>query len=278
MPEATYEAIRPVGTRKGLSMASRTSDIVSSHDMHYEYIIEDLVRLAFDNVLLNRKSKYRPINTGKYKKSPTQSGNAAVACLLLFILFESTIRRVYYGQTKNAKKAYNDHAWDIYRRLLKKPEREPELKQIFDELELVRHVIAHAYLFEGSMAWNEDHKIVSLHEKAIGGRYAKQLRYRQTPKLRLNNSPNQIGFRDTAIYYQSVNAMLQIVELQLPYALWKWEKTGEELEPDEWLKKAMASLGFGRASIWKGLCEMIDQAEYEHFFKGTEDVVWSITQ
>ena len=97
------------------------------------------------------------------------------------------------------------------------------------------------------------------------------MQHRMTPRLRICISPNQIGFKDAAIFYQATNALLKLAGLNLPQAYWKWDKTGEELVPEKWLNVAMNYLKFGTSTTWKCLNELIDRKEYEEFIKGLED-------
>lgn len=246
-------------------------ELRSSHDMHFDYIVEDLVRLAFNNYIFNKGSQYKPLRTGKYKKSPVQSGNAAAACLLLFIIFESILRRNYYSKINDANKAYDDELWEAYKKLSPERPLKHGIKEIFDELELVRDMVVHAYLFEGMLERNKDHRIVAIKEKAIGGRRAKSLNRRLTPRLKLSASPNQIGFKDIAIFYVAINALLAVIDLSMPYALWKWDKTGEELEPEKWFVRAMKYLGMNRSRVWLEMLEIVDNADYERFFRDIDN-------
>ena len=228
---------------------------------------------AYNNVIRNRTGDYRPINTGKHKQSTVQSGNAAVACLLQWIVFEAGIRRKHHLDTGNAEEAYSAGLWDLYKKQNTNVGGQLWAYEYFRELDHVRDVITHAYLFDGFIGMSE-HRIVSLKEKAIGGKNKSRYPGRMTARLRIHTSPNQIGFKDAAVFYQATNLLLKLANLELPYDPWAWDDAGEEYEPHEWLKKAMNRFGYGRSAIWKELCEFIEQAEYDQFNKRLKNEGW----
>lgn len=240
--------------------------------MNFDYIIEQLTIDAFKNDKLNQTPNSRKLRgTGRHKKSPMQNGNASVVCLLLYITLESLVRRKFYHLSlANRASAHTKNIFDRYRVVNDKSKNLDIIEAYLDELKIVRDAIAHAYIFEGEIAYNDDHEIIGISEKAVSGvNKAKAIR-RQTPLLKLHTAPNQISFKDIAIYYLCVNFILEDAKIAMPYSLWQWEP-GDEVQPDVWLKRAMKSLRYSNTKIWQQLKEQLDDAEYADFILPSDE-------
>jgi len=244
--------------------------VLSTHDMHFDFIVEYLVREAYENEKQNRAHGRKTKGTGKNKKSPIQNGAASAACLLMFINMESAIRRKFYSLSEaNRASAYSNTVLARYKVINDKSRNLELTSEYLKELELLRDIIAHAYLFEGEIGSDDDHNLTSITEKAIGGREKERAIKRLTPLLRLHIAPNQMSFKDIAVYRFAILFILTDAKLSTPYELWNWGKD-EDLEPEEWLIKAMKSLHYGNTAIWLELQRLLDDAKYADFLIGIE--------
>lgn len=246
---------------------TRKSAISSTHDMHFDGIIADLVKTAYENEKLNRKSKYRPKGSGVNKKSPVQNGASSVACLLIFITLESIVRRKYFFTKGSDKtKAYSKDLWWVIKKLKPGIDQDSVFKNYFDELNLIRDIIAHAYIFEGSLEWKDDnHRLIAISEKVVSGKRMKDVgRSRLTRYLKLHKAPNQMSFSDVAKFYLAYEVLLETIGIGAPYDLWIWSR-GNDLTPSEWLEKAGKKLGYAKAKIWNELKEKKDEEDYKSF-------------
>lgn len=255
------------------------SPTYATHDMNFDYIVMDLVFEAYKNDKMNQgPNTRRTKGTGKHKKSPMQNGNASVACLLLYIIMESAIRRKFYFLSEaNRSSAHSKLLFDRYKIINQQSKHLKEIENYLDELTLIRDAIVHAYIFEGEIALNDDHEIIGISERAVSGKNKNKIVRRLTPKLRLHTAPNQISFKDIAIYYVTVSYILEDAKLGMPHMYWVW-KPGDDIEPVKWLKRAMKSLKYGRTKVWLSLLEKLDEAEYQDFIIGLEDAGFDLNQ
>lgn len=247
---------------------ARTDNVRSTHDLNFIDIIEDMIRVAYENELHNRKSPYKPERSARHKKSPVQNGSAAVACLLTFIVFESMVRRYYYSLPSAAKdKAHSEDLWWIINKIKPTVGGDEKAKSYYEELVLIRDIIVHAYIFEGTLDWSTGHKLIAINEQVVSGKKKEIVgRARRTKVLELHKSPNQIGFFDSAKFYLAFETLLETIGLKSPYDLWNWE--GDEKEPLEWLEAASRKLRYSKAKIWSELKEKKDEEEFKDFMVG----------
>ena len=248
-----------------MSQNSKAS-LLSTHDIHFDYVIMDLAMSAYENDKVNQTNRARPIRgTGRHKKSSVQNGASSVACLLLYIRLESAIRRCFYSLSEaNREKAYGGKLFRKYKAVRNSQDNIEYLEAVFDDLTTLRDTIAHCYLFSGEIAYSDEHELIGIKEKAIGGMNKDKAKKRLTPTLKLHTSPNQICFRDIAIFYFSVRLLLEEAGLSLGYEIWEWKK-GDEVEPDKWFIRAMKSLHYGNLEIWKKLQQLLEDKELADF-------------
>lgn len=134
------------------------------------------------------------------------------------------------------------------------------------ELELIRDIIVHAYLFEGEILVDDNHDIIGLSEKAVGGQHKDRAVKRLTPKLKLHVAPNQFSFKNFATFYIAFTIILEDAGLKTRDAMWKWTD-GSWKDSEEWLDKAMRNLHYDQSTVWKTLNEQLSSIRYSGFDK-----------
>jgi len=243
-----------------LKPTGRTSKGYTTHDLNFYDVVEDMFIKAFENALHNLRPYRRPKGTGKDKKSPAQNGAASIACLLSFICLESRIRNSYYFSKNSQKdKAHSEELWWVIKKIKPTVNNDKWVSEYLDELNLVRDIIAHAYLFSSSLTWNEEHQLVVLKEKVVSGVKCKSY-LKKTKILGLHSAPNQIGFFDAAKFFVATKLIIDYLALGFEDLLWPWN--GNDLEPIPWLNNACKKLHETKSQVWQELLNKNEEIQY----------------
>lgn len=239
-------------------------DIMSTHDISFVEVIGDEIRKAYENEFTNSKSGRDKLKSAaKDKRSAMQNCASSLACLLTFITFESIFRRMFYVRfDKNHAHSMNE--WEVYTFGL---DHLDKYKQYFDELKLIRDIIAHGYLFAGYIEYGKNYNIVALEEVAVSGKHKGKVRDR-TELLKIHTGPSKMSFMDAAKFYAAFELLMKAHGERPPNGAWLRPDTNPEwndMPPLEWLKEAVKTLDYEKDAEWQSLLSAISQAEYESY-------------
>ena len=220
----------------------------------------DSLRSAWDIHLSNIESK--SYNSGK--KSHAESGHAALAILIMVMKFEADIRLIYDRKTERSDVDSRINPRKLLKRLVELRVSVGDGKfnfekydEYLDEILLVRNIIAHGYIYEGAIHFDDDWEVTSIEGTAVTGRDRSVLNDEGiTPKLNIETSPYRIGVFDALI----VNRVIENMRLMtgLPVRADLISDGSSHVELSKWISSA-------KRGINKQRDDLLDELKTEYY-------------
>jgi len=196
--------------------------------------------------------------TDSGKKSHAESGSAALSILILIIKLEADLRSRYDYKTQrsdadsslNPVKLMTELAAMVNDKLdstmLEK------YKIYLGELLLVRNIIAHGYLYEGEIFFDDEWSVTKIEGSNVTGRDRGKLDEEgRTILLKVETSPYKLCVFDSITVYRAIEAVREMTELHVLSE--RILHKGEYIEMTDWLNLAIDGMTEERKNILDSL-------------------------
>lgn len=188
------------------------------------------------------------------KKSHMESANAALSILIMIIKLEADLRSKYDHETTRSDADAKTSPLGLVEQLVPKvikgvmPGMIEKYKEYLDELLLVRHIIAHGYLYEGRIFFDDEWSVTKIEGSIVTGRDRSKVgKDNRTKLLKIQTTPYQVGVFDAITVYRTIETVRAMTGLHVPSENIPHE--GKHILMREWLKIAVDGMGEERSVI-----------------------------
>lgn len=234
--------------------------MTSKQDLHYTHpsnFYPTSLRLMNDAWVVHKKNLSND-KAKSGKKSHSESGDAALAILILVIKFEADLRSRYDYITNRSDENSMLNPLEILGKLTSHFKAGMDImliekyKQYMNELLLVRNIIAHGYLYEGEIYFDDNWEIRELKGSNVTGRDRGKLNSEnETKLLKIQTSPYEMCVFDSVTVYKTIEVLREMTDLHFRTENILHE--GEYIEMHDWLAIAVDGIDEEIEAVHKSL-------------------------